>query len=70
VEELTDFEKLIECVSQFATLIREYYKALVESGFSKNEAMLLAVEYQKEVLGMAKPKQKARRLTKRAGDNG
>jgi hypothetical protein len=50
VEELTDFEKNVESMGTFATLIREYYKALLESGFDNKEALMLTVEYQKSML--------------------
>lgn len=59
MEELTDFEKLVQGVSQFATLVRAYYEALKESGFSHKDAMFLTAQYQKDVLNMAKPNNNA-----------
>jgi len=54
VEELTDFEKLVQGVSQFATLVRAYYDALIESGFSHKDAMVLTVQYQKDVINISR----------------
>lgn len=58
MDELTDFEKLVQGVNQFATLVRAYYDALVESGFSEKDAMVLTAQYQRDVLDMAKPGKK------------
>ena len=57
MEELTEYEKMIEGVTQLAGLMWEYYTALTEIGFSKKEALELTIEYQKNIIGMAKPKQ-------------
>jgi hypothetical protein len=50
MEELTEFEKNVESMNTFASLIREYYKALLESGFGDKDALMLTVEYQKSML--------------------
>jgi hypothetical protein len=55
MEELTDFEKLIESVNQLAALVYEYYKALKEKGFSEGAALMLSADYQKEIINMSKP---------------
>jgi hypothetical protein len=54
MDELTDFEKLVQATNQFAALIRQYYKALIEQGFSETEALLMTIEYQKAAMGMSK----------------
>jgi hypothetical protein len=54
VEELTNFEKLIEAVGQMAAVVAQYHKALLEQGLSESDALLLTTEYQKELLNMAK----------------
>lgn len=53
-DELAPYEKLIEGISQLASLMRAYYEALRESGFSAQEAIFLTSEYQKVILGSAK----------------
>lgn len=58
MEELTDYEKLIESVNQLAALISEYHIALINKGFTKKEALQITIEYQKEILAMAKPVRK------------
>jgi len=55
VEELTDFEKLIESTLQLAKFVRAYYDHLLECGFSEKQAMVLATQYQKDILSMANP---------------
>lgn len=59
MDELTDFEKLIQGISQFAALVRAYYEALRESGFLHKDAMVLTTQYQKEIINMSKPNNKA-----------
>jgi hypothetical protein len=59
LDELTDFEKLVQGISQFAALVRAYYEALKESGFTHKDAMVLTAQYQKDVLNMAKPNNNA-----------
>ncbi len=54
VDDLTNFEKLIDAISQMAAVVSAYHKALLEQGFSEENALLLTIEYQKELLGMAK----------------
>ena len=55
MEELTDFEKLIESTLQLAKFVRAYYDHLLECGFSEKQAMVLATQYQKDILSMANP---------------
>jgi hypothetical protein len=54
VEELTPFENLIESTLQLAKIVRAYYDHLLECGFSENQAMALATQYQKDIINMAK----------------
>lgn len=54
-EELTPYEKMLDGVAQFATLIRTYYVSLTESGFSHDDAMVLTMDYQKELVAMMSP---------------
>lgn len=56
MDERTPYEQLIDGISQFAEVIRAYYNALREQGFAHKDAMLLTIEYQKEIMGMGKPK--------------
>lgn len=53
MEELTDFEKLVESTLQLAKFVRAYYDHLLECGFSEKQAMVLATQYQKDILSMA-----------------
>lgn len=50
MNELTDYEKMIEAVHQIAKLMRNYYNALLEEGFDPGEAMKLALAYQNTFL--------------------
>jgi len=52
MDEKTEFEKLIDGVSQLASIVKAYYDSLIESGFSKKDAILLTLEYQKSLFGM------------------
>lgn len=54
MDELTNFEKLVESVNMLATLVHSYYQALRERGFSDDQAMFLVGEYQDTVLNFAK----------------
>lgn len=54
-EELTQYEKMIEGISQFAMLIYAYYSALIENGFSRKDALVLTIEYQRQILQSVKP---------------
>jgi len=58
MDELTDFEKLMESVNQLAVLVKAYCNALVEQGFGYEEAILLTKEYQKSIIELAKPSSK------------
>jgi len=53
-DELTDFEKMINGISQFAALIIAYYNALIDGGLNKEQAIFLTAEYQKEIIGLNK----------------
>jgi hypothetical protein len=55
VDELTNYEKLIEGVNRFAMLMRSYFSALIEQGFSEDQAINLTAQYQRDMLNMAKP---------------
>jgi hypothetical protein len=54
MDELTDYEKLVESVHQMAGLLKAYYDALKSKGFKHYDAMLLITEYQKSILEMVK----------------
>ena len=54
MDELTDFEKLVESTLQLAKFVRAYYDHLLECGFTEKQAMALATQYQKDILGMAR----------------
>lgn len=53
MDEKTEFEKLIDSVHQLAEVVFVYHKVLMEKGFSKDEALALAVAYQNSIMGMA-----------------
>lgn len=50
MDELNDYEKWVEGINQISKFVFEYYKALLESGFEPQEAILLTVEFQKSVI--------------------
>jgi len=50
MNELTDYEKLVEGMNQLANVVREYYNALIEKGFSDKDALVLTVEYQRSIV--------------------
>lgn len=47
MDELTDYEKMIENINLFAKLLRAYYEAMIENGFSEKDAMSMTMEYQR-----------------------
>jgi hypothetical protein len=55
MNELNDFEMLIESVNKLASIVGAYYKALIEQGFSDENAIKLSVAYQGQIINMAKP---------------
>jgi len=54
MDEKTDFEKVVEGVNQLVSALAEYYKALVDKGFDKNQAFLLTQSYQQQLLSLFK----------------
>ena len=50
MSELTEYEKLIEGVSQLANTVRVYYETLIENGFSEKDALALARDYQNALI--------------------
>lgn len=56
MDELADYEKMIENINLFAKLLRAYYEAMIENGFSEKDALYLTSEYQRSVLGIGKLK--------------
>lgn len=56
MDELTDYEKLLQGIYQFANLVHEYYKALRSEGFSTKEALELTISYQNEIVRLANSK--------------
>lgn len=56
MDELTPFEKIMEGVNEFATVIRAYYDALINKGFTAEQALALTIEYQKGLLTLLRPK--------------
>jgi hypothetical protein len=55
-DELTDYEKLIEAISNLADTVHTYYERLIENGFSPEQALSLCIQYQKDIMTMAKGK--------------
>ena len=53
-DDLTEFEKMINSISQFAALIIAYYNALIEGGMDEDQAIFLTAEYQREIIGLNK----------------
>ena len=51
-DELTDYEKAVDAMCTLARLTRVYYETLIESGFSDKDALILTIEYQKEIITM------------------
>ena len=55
MNELTDYEKLVEGVAQLASLVSAYYKSLIDNGFIEKDALVLTIDYQNEIISLAKP---------------
>ena len=49
-DELTNFEKAIDGMTALAVAMKEYYAALIAAGFTNQEAMLMVVAYQHDLL--------------------
>ncbi len=50
MDELTDFEKMIEGSHRMAALLRALYLAFVDEGFREAEAMQLTITYIEKVI--------------------
>lgn len=50
MDELTDFEKMIEGSHRMASMLRNLYLAFVEQGFSESQSMQLTIEYIRSVI--------------------
>jgi len=46
-----DAIEMRKAIMDLAELVREYYKSLLAQGFSKREAMELAIDYQRACVG-------------------
>jgi hypothetical protein len=52
-DEMTDFEKMIETQAQLAEIVSSYRKSLIESGVPEDSALVLTIEFQKEIISAA-----------------
>ncbi len=50
MDELTDFEKMVEGSHRMAAFLMALYLAFVDEGFRENEAMQLTITYIEKVL--------------------
>lgn len=54
MRELTNIEQLVEAVNQLATIVRNYYDALKQRGFSDKDALQLSIAYQNAIINLSK----------------
>ncbi len=53
MDEKTDYEKRLESIYRLAELLGNYRKALLQNGFSDENAMILVKAYQDAIIGLS-----------------